>query len=229
MDNNQNMVRRKIDIVFTIDGTSSMTPCLDMVKNATKDFYQKFEEALVKNNNQIDSLRIKIIVFRDYEYDSKPMEESPFFELPMDLDDYSKYLSRVEAIGGGDNPENGLEALHYAFNSEFIATGMKDREVIVLFTDTDAISREDRIDCKYYPKDMVDENGLIREWILPSQKMKLTQKGKRLVLYAPPSTKYQGRQGKLPNCSFVPVKLGSGLVDFNFDEIIRIIAASVSN
>ncbi len=226
------MENRKIDIVFVIDGTGSMAPCIDMIKDAAKEFYQKFNESMIKRGSTIDSLRIKNIVFRDYETDGAlSMEQSAFFEIPTDLADYEANLNSISAQGGGDLPENGLEALHYAFNSDFVAIGPKDREVIVLFTDADALDLHERSASSDYPKDMVDMAGLTREWIAPAQESgsKLTKKGKRLVIYAPASSKYADVSKKLPSSNFVPVELGTGLVDFSFDEIINIIAASASN
>jgi hypothetical protein len=224
-----NLQRRKIDLVFVIDGTGSMTPCIDMVKNAAKTFYKKFEEQMIDMGSTIDLLRVKLIVFRDYECDAFPMEESPFYELPLDLTDFERALSNIEAIGGGDAKENGLEALHFAFNSDFIARGLKDREVIVLFTDTDALELKERAESKNYPKDMVDEKGLIIEWVAPGQMLKINPKGKRLVMYAPNNSTYKELAKKLPSSVFVPVELSSGMAEFNFNEIIKIIAASASN
>ncbi len=224
-----NLQSRKIDLVFVIDGTGSMTPCLDMVKDAARTFYKKFEEKMKDMGSSIDLLRVKLIVFRDYECDSNPMDESPFYELPLDLADFESKLSSIKAIGGGDANENGLEALHFAFNSDFIARGLKDRQVIVLFTDTDALKLGERSDLKNYPKNMVDETRFISEWIMPGQTSKLNPRGKRLVIYAPNGTSYKELSAKLPGANFIPVELSSGMAEFNFDEIIRIIAASASN
>ena len=157
------------------------------------------------------------------------MEISDFFEIPTDLADYEAHLASICAQGGGDIPENGLEALYYAMKSDFVAKGNKDREVIVLFTDADALDLKERESSPNYPKDMVDWDGLVREWISPSQTSSLNQKSKRLVVYAPATSKYKDLTVKLPGSNFVAVELDSGLVDFNFDEIIKIIAASVSN
>ena len=224
-----NLMRRKIDIVFVIDGTASMIPCIDMVKNAAKTFYQKFEKTMIDMGSSIDMLRIKLIVFRDYECDSHPMDETPFYELPADLADFENSLKNVQAIGGGDNPENGLEALHFAFKSKFATPGLKDRQVIVLFTDTDALPLKERSDSPNYPKDMVSEDELVSEWIMASQQLRLNQRGKRLVIYAPNGTRYKNIATMLPGANFIPVELSTGMAEFNFDDIIKIIAASASN
>ena len=37
--------KRNVDIVFCIDGTGSMSPCIDNVKNNAKRFYADFAKA----------------------------------------------------------------------------------------------------------------------------------------------------------------------------------------
>ena len=230
------MDKRKIDIVFVIDGTGSMGPCIDKVKDAAKTFYQKFNEEMVLMGSEVTSLRIKTITFRDYKDDGdQAMVETTFRELPTDVTDFENDLASIYATGGGDIPENGLEALHLAFCSKFNTNGMKDRQVIVLFTDADALPLKDpeRVTNPIYPEDMVDEAGLIDEWIMASQehaqKIKLNRKAKRLVVYAPKGSKYEAIASSLPGSNFVPVELSSGLVEFDFSDVIKIIAASASN
>ena len=223
------MEKRKIDIVFVFDGTGSMTPCIDSVKEAARTFYDLFQEEMVLKGSEIEMLRIKTIVFRDYKYDAEPMVESPFFEIDADLADFEDNLNRIVPTGGGDDAENGLEALHYAFNSNFTACGAKDRQVIVLFTDADALELRERADCSNYPADMVDRDGLIREWIAPSQTSKLSPYGKRLVIFAPADSKYQECSRLLKGSNFTAVELNTGMYEFNFESIIKIIAASASS
>ena len=229
------MEKRKIDIVFVIDGTGSMGPCLEKVKNAARTFYQRFNEEMVLMGSEVTSLRVKNIIFRDYKDDGDlAMVESDFFELPTDDTEFENDLASIPATGGGDIPENGLEALHFAFNSDFNTPGPKDRQVIVLFSDADCLDLGERRDCPNYPADMVDMDGLINEWIMPDsvardQSCKLNKRGKRLLVYAPNSSKYKDFVADLPGAHFIPVELSTGLYEFNFDDIIKIIAASASS
>ena len=191
---------------------------------------------MAARGSEVTSLRIKTITFRDYKDDGdQAMVETTFRELPTDVTDFENDLASIYATGGGDIPENGLEALHLAFCSKFNTNGMKDRQVIVLFTDADALPLKDpeRVTNPIYPEDMVDEAGLIDEWIMASQehaqKIKLNRKAKRLVVYAPKGSKYEAIASSLPGSNFVPVELSSGLVEFDFSDVIKIIAASASN
>lgn len=226
--------KRNIDVVFCIDGTGSMSPCIESVKSNAKRFHLEFVSAMTDLGSEIDSMRVKVIVFRDYHDDGeKAMEESPFYELPTDNADFEKFLADVSANGGGDAPENGLEALYYAMKSDF-TTAAKDRQVIVLFTDADALELKERAGEDGYPADMVDEAGLIEMWactgpVAQNSSFKLREKNKRLVMFAPDGTKYKALKAKLNRSVFEPVNMSSGLGDIDFKDIIKIIAASASN
>lgn len=223
--------KRNIDVVFCIDGTGSMAPCIESVKNNARKFYLDFAAAMTDLGSEIDSMRVKLIVFRDYHDDGQEsMVQSSFFELPADNAEFEKYLSEISANGGGDGPENGLEALYYAMKSDF-TTGAKDRQVIVLFTDAEALELKQRAVEENYPADMVDEAGLIETWSCLTQEkgFKLREKNKRLVLFAPDGTKYKELKSKLNRSIFEPVDMAHGLGDMDFKDIIKIIAASASN
>ena len=222
--------KRNIDIVFCIDGTGSMWPCIDSVKNNARRFYRDFAKSMTDMGSTIDMLRTKIIVFRDYKSDGQDsMVESRFFELPLEEQEFSDYLDGIEASGGCNEDANGLEALYLAMKSDF-TTGPKDRQVIVLFADTTAIPLGTRRKCSYYPRDMVDENGLLETWIC-SQKhpTKLRERNKRLVMFAPAGTCYEEMRSLYNRSTFTPVRMDSGLEDIPFDSIIKIIAASASS
>lgn len=223
--------KRNIDVVFCIDGTGSMAPCIESVKSNARRFHLEFVSAMTDLGSEIDSMRVKVIVFRDYHDDGEQaMVQSPFFELPTDTADFEKFLADISANGGGDGPENGLEAMYYAMKSDF-TTGAKDRQVIVLFTDAEALDLKQRASEAGYPADMVDEAGLIEMWACMAQdsSFKLRERNKRLVMFAPDGTKYKALKSKLNRSVFEPVNMADGLGDIDFKEIIKIIAASASN
>lgn len=233
MTDNLIQKNRNVDIVFCIDGTGSMAPCIESVKHNAKNFYNQLSGALTASGTSIDSMRIKFIVFRDYLDDGDDaMKESTFFELlnPVDDEEFQKYLSDINAFGGGDDPENGLEALYYAMCSDF-TDGPSDRQVIVLFSDADALDLKARASVAGYPQDMVDEAGLLMTWASLRQdaKFKLKQKNKRLVMFAPRGTKYEELSTKLDRSIFEPVDMSGGLGEIEFTDIIKMIVASVSN
>ena len=225
---------RNIDMVFCIDGTGSMAPFIDTIKRNARRFREEFISAMTDLGSDIDALRIKFIVFRDYECDrDEAMLESRFFELPADEPEYEEYLTGITVMGGGDLPENGLEALYLAMKSDFVATGSKDRQVIVIFSDADALDLRDprRTGNPIYPSDMVDMDGLLTAWACAAQdsSIKLRERQKRLVIFCPAGTKYQDLVTKMNRSVYEPVKYEDGLADIDFKEIIKIIAASASN
>lgn len=223
--------KRNIDVVFCIDGTGSMAPCIESVKSNARRFHLEFVSAMTDLGSEIDSMRVKVIVFRDYHDDGEQaMVKSRFFELPTETADFERFLADISANGGGDRAENGLEAIYYAMMSDF-TTGAKDRQVIVLFTDAEALDLKQRASESCYPADMVDEDGLIEMWACMAQdsSFRLRERNKRLVMFAPDGTKYKALKSKLNRSVFEPVNMADGLGDIDFKEIIKIIAASASN
>lgn len=222
-------INRNVDIVFCIDGTGSMSPIMDDIKESAVRFYTELCEECYAHGANISALRVRIITFRDYETDgAAAMEESSFFELPADDDLFSSYLQGIVPDGGGDAPENGLEALHFAFRSDFV-TGPKDRQVIVLITDADALPLLARKGRGCYPEDMSDEDKLINTWAgaVQDPNVKLGARAKRLVFFAPADTAYQTLSTKLKGSIFQVVPPGQGLRGINFKDIVKVIAASV--
>lgn len=234
---NSSATERKIDIVFCIDGTGSMSPCLDAIKNNAKKFYMDFVDKLTNEfGSSVDELNIKVITFRDYVEDgTASMVQSEWYDITAGDDiEYEKHLNGIVADGGGDEPENGLEALFYAMTTDWNARGDKDRQVIVLFTDADAVPFGTQVGHPNYPADMVDMDGLLCTWMghrpafMGQGDFKLRDKCKRLVMFAPAGTIYETLNGSFNRSQFTPVQMDAGLGDMNFDDIIKIIAASAS-
>ena len=221
---------RCIDIVFCIDGTGSMSDCIDTVKKHARNFYSMLVEKMTRLGSDIDETRVKAIVFRDYGFDGEnSMQISDFFLLDQDAVDYDKFLSNIRAQGGGDGPENGFEALFYAMQSKF-ECGDDDRQIIVLFTDADALDLGARGDSELYPKDMVDAAGLEKMWIGKDQERVgyLNQLTKRLVIFAPAGTKYEELAKKWNLTWYKAVADDNGLSEVSFDDIIDLISKSAT-
>ena len=128
-----------VDIVMCIDVTGSMDSIISEVKANALSFYQKFVDEMNNKEKSVQQLRIKVIAFRDYGVDSEPMIESKFFVLDEEKDAFYDFVNGLEAIGGGNIPENSLEALALAMNSDWVRTGSVRRHVIVMYTDAPAI------------------------------------------------------------------------------------------
>lgn len=221
-------ITRNVDIVFCIDGTGSMNPIMDNVKKRARDFNADLRGAIEELGADVGAVRVKLIVFRDYGVDEVPMDISNWFELPMDEDLFSDRLDGIKPSGGGDLPENGLEAIYYAIKSDFV-TGPMDRQIVVMITDADALPMDARRTSAKYPADMGNLADLSAIWMgmVQDPSIKLQQHNKRLVIFAPAGTQYAELTGLLEGCMFRPVEPGKGLADIDFSDIVKIIAASV--
>ena len=225
---NQIKKTRSIDIVLCMDGTGSMSPCINSVKNNAKRFYSDFVSTMTDLGSDVEMLRIRTIVFRDYKSDDDAMVESPFFELPAEQAEFEAHLNTITAHGGCGEDANGLEAFYRAMCSDFV-TGPNDRQVIVLFADTTAIPLLKRKKYEGYPADMVDESGLQETWMcLQGRSTKLRERSKRLAMFAPGGTVYEEIAQNFNRSVYTPVEMHRGMDDVSFDDIIKILAASAS-
>lgn len=230
--------KRNVDIVFCIDSTGSMSPIIDLLKSSVSKFQTSLIEGAEKESIEIGDIRIKLISFRDYENDGdEAMSVSRFFDLPDDEAEYSKELHDIEATGGGDNPENGLEALYLAMKSDFVK-GKDDRQVVFLFTDDDAVPLKDakRVTNPTYPKEMADDvDDLLSLWektgkYAQDSTIKLGEKQKRLVVYAPEKTIYQEFCNRANGKTFYNTsKFEAGMKEITYDDVIKMLVCSISS
>src|SRR3984885_3598300 len=126
-----------VDLGLVIDVTRSMTPTIDDVKKSALSFYDDLQKHMTAIGKNIDALRVRVIAYRDYYADPLPevLVASDFLELPDQRADFSDFVHGLRAAGGGDEPENGLEALATAINSPWDNESAKRRQVIVIWTD----------------------------------------------------------------------------------------------
>ena len=217
-----------VDIVMCIDGTASMRPIIDQVKENALSFYKKFVDAMEENDKKAEALRIKVIVFRDYGCDDQPMEESEFFTLPDQADEFNAYVNGIEVKGGGDLPENALEAIALALKSKWTTGGNKRRHAILVFTDAAALPLGERAACVGYPAGMpADLAELGAWWEGTEQTLDSTYQPNagRLVAFAPnayPWTDIQAWNRYWPAFS----QAGNGLSDVDIQSAIDLLVGS---
>lgn len=201
------------DFVFVLDATATMGVFIDRFR---REFLPKVTELIREKAGKAD-VRYKIIVFRDYGSEgAAAMKESKFFAIPEEMRELEHAMLFVEAGGGGDSPENGLEAIYYAMKSDF-ASGT---QTIFFFTDADAVKMGARKGCEGYPEDMTDEKGLKEIW-LGKKPSYITQSGKKLILVAPENTAYSRLAKELDNTVFVPAAKSGNLNDIEFFDLLK--------
>ena len=192
-----------VDIVFCVDVTSGTSPIINSVKAIARNLYDSIIIESQKKLKHVKQLRVKVIAFRDYYCDGPyAMEESKFFILPAENNEFYNFVSSLEARGGGDEPENALEAIALAMKSNWACEGSASeiaRNIIVVFTDASAhpFEKTSKVAIEfypYYPTDMIGTYGeFIDEWqgARPLggrdywSKYAMDNHAKRMIVYAP--------------------------------------------
>jgi len=182
-----------VDLVFVIDCTNSMHRLIATIKQIAMDFKAKLDEELDKRGRKIAKLRVKVIGFRDFYWDEEPygpMQESGFFALPDQQEEFDAFVSSLDHAGGGDEPESALEALHFAMNSEWDQDESVQRRIqlIMGFTDASAHPLDDPLRSnegvnEMYPAGVPEDlPGLLAEWDDPAR---MSPNGRRMFWFAP--------------------------------------------
>jgi len=219
-----------IDVAIPMDATGSMSPIIEEVKSNAVNFCHRFHEAMEATGKSVSKLRIKVIPFRDYKADgSKAMDESPFFELPEQNEEFKSYVDGISAMGGGDEPENSLEALSLAMRSDWTTEGAKRRHVIPLFTDASAHPLQSPACMKnpLYPEDMpADLAELGDRWNGIGQDGMPEPNAARLVLFTPNVKPWCDMQ-TWNNVWVSFSQAGTGLNEVDMDMAIQLLVNSV--
>ena len=103
-------LRGVVDLVFLIDATGSMSPCIDALKANIGTFVDSLVSGGANNSSPVRDWRAKVVGYRDFDHDSVPIEDNPFI---TSVDDLRGQLGRLKADGGGDEPESLLEAIYH--------------------------------------------------------------------------------------------------------------------
>lgn len=218
-------VKYAVDLVMCIDGTGSMGHLIEEVKSAALKFYDQLEAKMKEKSKKIDQLRARVIVFRDYWADPEDqvMQCSDFFDLRSQSQDFANFVSVIEADGGGDEPENGLEAVGLALKSSWEKGDFsKQRYVLVVYTDASAHSLEKPSKPGYYPSDIPQTfDDLTDYW------HEMPASAKRLLLFAPDAEPWTVMGNSWDNTIHYVSAAGNGLEEVEMDQILDAIANSV--
>jgi hypothetical protein len=218
-----------VDLVLCIDATGSMTPIIDQVKRSAQSFHDDLRREMDAKGKVIDSLRVRVVVFRDLNVDGdQALSPSPFFALPEQAAAFSECVGAIYADGGGDEPESGLEALAVAIASPWSTEGVKRRQVIVVWTDASAHALNGSAGSA--PHDVqaaipANFDDLTDLWEDQSGPMNPT--AKRLILYAPDAYPWTDISNHWKAVIHHVSRGGSGLSDIDYRTILDVIAQSV--
>ena len=211
-----------------IDCTGSMAGIMDTVKTNALKFYPDLKSALDAKDKHVDTLRIKVIAFRDFYADgSEALIESEFFTLPGDQTNFQSFVNSLEPKGGGDEPENGLEALALAIKSDWNKSGDKRREIVVMYTDASAHPLDKATDKPTsYPQGIPKNfNELTDIW--SGQDTYVSQTAQRLIIYAPDCQPWSDISNEWENAIHYASRAGEGLQEIDYETILSAIVKSV--
>ena len=218
----------EVDLIFLIDGTGSMQNLLDEVKERALSMYEDIINGLKKNNRKVTKMRIMAIVFRDVYVDKDAFEESEIFLLPSQAEDFRRFIEGIQACGGGDEPESGLEALRIAINriKRFGQKQGKARQIVVVLTDASAHRLDDpqRAGDPLYPEEVKDCHSLEE---LQNFWAGLDPHYRRLTIMAPNAYPWTAISQWQPSM-YVPSEAGKGIDKEGFEAVIRMISGSIS-
>lgn len=214
-----------VDIVFVIDSTGSMGHTVDMVKNNALSFHEQLMESMARKQKKVDKLRVRIISFKDYLEDAEPMLVTDFYNLPEEVGEMRQVMNSITAEGGGDEPEDALEALAYAIKSKWDTSCMKSRHIIALYTDSTAHPLGFGKASPKYPAGMAANIGELTEWWDNPEFIK--QSAKRLLLFAPDTPDWNYISDNWANVIHTQSQAGEGLSEMDFKEILSVIANSI--
>lgn len=219
-----------VDIVMCIDATGSMGPLINMVKDNALSFYTDLTTKLAEKDKRVNELRVRVIAFRDYLADGdRAMLMSDFFKLPEQSAQFEALVKSIDPDGGGDDPEDGLEALGYAIKSKWNKGEGKKRHVIVVWTDDATHALGFGASASNYPRKMAKNFNELSEWwgVGQSANGVMDRKSKRLLIYAPPKEYWTTIASTWDNALLFPSAAGQGLDDRTFAEILDAICGSV--
>lgn len=218
-----------VDMVFCIDATGSMGGVIEMVKDNALCFYNDVKSAMAEKGKTIDKLRVRVVAFRDYVADGDDaMLVTDFFHLPEQGADFERCVKSIEAFGGGDDPEDGLEALGYAIKSPWNTEGMKKRQVIVVWTDAATHDLGYGASCANYPTGMAKNFSELTAWWGDRQSGGyIDQNAKRLILFAPDGPHWSTISDSWDNVIHYTSVAGKGLGEYDYSQIIDAISQTI--
>jgi FHA domain/Integrin beta chain VWA domain len=117
---------RPVDLVFVMDVTESMQPYIDAIKQNMVNFAHD----LAANNRDY---RLGLVTFEDYVVSKYADCNCPYQKtMTSDVNQFINWVGTLHASGGGDIPEDQLDALAYAATFPFRPQA---QGIIILITD----------------------------------------------------------------------------------------------
>lgn len=122
-----NRLATQADIVFCVDATASMTPCINGVRDGLINLVNGLQASA-----DVD-YRLRLLAYRDIHPKgcNTPWEDHAFTSDEV----FKSQVAAVTAQGGGDEPESTLDAIYRAIHSDWRTS--QTHKTIVVLTDAD--------------------------------------------------------------------------------------------
>jgi len=136
------------DLVFLIDVSGSMSPCIDALRKNIEAFIDSLSKGDANNAAPVKDWRGKVVGYRDL--DASQSEGLPWIvdnPFVRDASALKSQLAGLQASGGGDEPESLLDALYMVASMEATPKGSQTEDtgkwryrsdaarVVIVFTD----------------------------------------------------------------------------------------------
>ena len=222
-------LKYNVDIVMCIDCTGSMGSLLSTVKNNALKFYPDLLKKCEESGKVVSELRIRVIGYRDFGCDgTKAIDDSGFLNIPAEETKFMSVVNSLTPVGGGDEPESGLEVLAMAMDSDWTKGGDKRRHIIVVWSDASTHNLgECGTDNPLYPKNIPSNLNELTDWWEDDQLGKMNLNAKRLILFAPDAKEWNVIGNAWSNTIYHPAQAGSGLTDVDYKTILAVIVKSI--
>lgn len=204
------------DVVFCVDGSESMMPLMDKVKQSIYAFPYKMKDA-EEHRGRDFHFRARLIVFRDYLEDgNRAMQATNFFELPQQNGEFWDAVNSITAEGGGvASSQDGLEAIAYAIKATpWTQVPGNRRRTIVAFSNNPAHPLGYGAQSPYYPKGMAKNFEELTSW-WESDSMT----GKTMLIFAPDAPGWKEISDYWTCVWHVLEEIGTKKWDNAFDEM----------
>jgi len=185
MSEESKKTRGVVDIVFLMDATASMGPCIDGLKKNISTFVDSMCDT-TNQENPVRDWRAKVVGYRDFKEDpATALEDNPFVTESTAI---QTQLNALEAKLGGDLPESLLDAIYHVANMGQNDKGTQEIDpnkwryrssaarVVIIFTDAD-----------YHPKTL--DGGTLDDIVLACTSNRIL-----LFIYAPDMKRDDGVQ-----------------------------------
>jgi hypothetical protein len=136
------------DLVFVVDVSGSMSPCIDALRKNIEAFIDSFSRGDGNNVAPVRDWRGKVVGYRDF--DTAESEGLPWLvdnKFVRDVGALKAQLAELEANGGGDEPESLLDTLYKVASMQATPKGAQSEDpekwryrsdaarVVIVFTD----------------------------------------------------------------------------------------------